>query len=352
MSGGRRPVTPVRRDVPMQTRLAQRWFETHTFTGAELPGARDLAARLRASGQTVSVALPALNEGATIGAICRTIRESLMESTGLVHELLVIDGDSTDDTAAQARAAGATVRSLSDLIPEIAPMRGKGESLWRSLSELTGDIVVWVDADIRNFAPHFVTRLVAPLVMDQEISFVKAFYRRPLAHGDALLPSGGGRVTELLARPMLNALFPELSAILQPLAGEYAGRRDLLSRLPFFTGYSVEVGLLIDLLDTVGLDGIAQVDLEERVHRNRPIEELSPMAYAIARTILRRAEEWERITATLDYPALPLLAPDAVGGLDVREILEVERPPLELVSTSLEALRARGRRAAIASSSG
>lgn len=316
------------RDLPWPTRFAQRWFERRTFAGDDLPSARSLAARARADGVRVSVVLPALNEAATIGDICGTVSRRLMEDVPLVDQLLVVDGNSEDGTAAVARAAGAEVVRVTDLMPGVAPVRGKGESLWRSLSVVTGDVVVWIDADIRNFEPHFVTRLVAPLLADSRTSFVKAFYRRPLAHGDDVLASGGGRVTELLARPLLNMLFPELSAMIQPLSGEYAGRREVLERLPFFTGYSVEVGLLIDLLDAVGLEGMAQVDLDERVHRNRPLEELSPMAFAIGRTILRRAEDWGRVEADHDFSTLPLLIPDEQGAITPRAVEELERPPM------------------------
>lgn len=327
-------------EFPWLTRLAQRWYERRTYAGADLPGPGDLAARKRADGASVSVVLPALNEGETVGAICRTITRELIEKHGLVDELFVIDADSTDETASEARANGAQVLRVSEIIPEIPVVRGKGESLWRSLHVVSGDLVVWIDADIRDFQPHFVSRLVAPLIMDDSTSFVKGFYRRPIAHNGDLLPSGGGRVTELLARPMLNALFPELGGLLQPLAGEYAGRRDMLQRVPFFTGYSVEVGLLVDLLERVGLDSFAQVDLEERVHRNRPLDELGPMAYAIGRTILRRAEEWGRVRAAHDYPVQPLLMPDADGGLEAREVVELERPPISQLATSPEALKA------------
>jgi glucosyl-3-phosphoglycerate synthase len=322
-------------DLPWLTRLAQRWQDRQTFLGAELPDARELLDRKRAEGFTISVALPALNEEPTIGPICRMICEHLMERRALVDELVVIDGDSSDGTAAVAREAGANVVMIDKLLPQIPPVPGKGESLWRSLSFLKGDLIAWIDADIRNFEPHFVTRLIAPMVRAPQTSFVKAFYRRPIAHGDELLPDGGGRVTELLARPMLNALFPELAAVRQPLSGEYAGRRDLLMRLPFFSGYSVEVGLLIDLVEQVGLDAMAQVDLGERVHRNRPLDELGPMAYAIGRTILKRAEEWGRIKAAHDYPSQPLIIPAGGKELEVRHVNELERPPMSLLATSL-----------------
>lgn len=321
-------------DVPWLTRRAHRWYAKHTFHADDLP--QDLAELKRAKDVTVSVALPAIDEAGTVGRICRSIADSLMPD--VVDELLVLDGGSTDGTASVAREAGATVVDARALLPSIPAVKGKGESLWRSLSILEGDIVCWIDADIANFEPHFVSRLIAPLLSDPETMFVKAFYRRPIAYGDVVLPSGGGRVTELLARPLLNALFPELGGIIQPLSGEYAGRRDVLTQLPFFTGYSVEAGLLIDLLEAVGLDAMAQVDLGARVHRNRPLDELAPMAYAIARAILRRAEEWGRLDLAHDHPLHPLLmaTPDGADMLDPEEI---ERPPLaELTGDDVAAL--------------
>ncbi|HEV2686519.1 MAG TPA: glucosyl-3-phosphoglycerate synthase, partial [Actinomycetota bacterium] len=300
-----------------------RWYAKHTFHADDLP--QSLVELKRAQDVTVSVALPAIDEAPTVGRICRSIADSLMPD--VVDELVVLDGGSTDGTASVARDAGATVVDARALLPSIPAVRGKGESLWRSLSILSGDIVCWIDADIANFEPHFVTRLIAPLLTDPDTVFVKAFYRRPIAYGDVVLPSGGGRVTELLARPLLNALFPELGGIIQPLSGEYAGRRDVLTQLPFFTGYSVEAGLLIDLLELVGLDAMAQVDLGARVHRNRPLDELAPMAYAIARAILRRAEEWGRLDLAHDHPLHPLLLATPEGA-DMLDLEELERPPL------------------------
>lgn len=327
--------------LPSLTGLAEGWFPRRTITADRLPSPTALATRKRADGIRVSVALPALNEERTVGTICRSIGEGLMEDAPLVDELVVLDGGSTDATSAAARVAGATVVSVREIMPEVPWIPGKGESLWRSLRILTGDLVVWIDADISNFRAHFVTRLVAALLQDPGLAFVKGFYRRPIASAQRLLPAGGGRVTELLARPLLNCLFPELAGFLQPLAGEYAGRRDVLNRLPFFTGYSVDVALLIDLLDLVGLDALAQVDLDERVHRNRPLPDLGPMACAIARTILLRAEEWGRIKCALDYPAAPLLLPDGAGGLETVEVRELERPPIRVMPTYLAARRTR-----------
>jgi glucosyl-3-phosphoglycerate synthase len=320
---------------PWLTRLARRWFDRRTYGAAGLPDASDLAARKRASGRRISVVLPALDEAETIGAICRTIATGLMQDVALVDELLVVDCASTDGTARIARAEGATVVDVAAVLPEVPVAAGKGEALWRSLAVATGDVVVWIDSDIRSFSPHFVTRLVAPLLADPSVSFVKGFYRRPLAREDGIAAGEGGRVTELLARPLLAALFPELGGFVQPLAGEYAGTADVLRRVPFFTGYSVEVGLLIDLLEAAGLDALAQVDLDERIHRNRPLAELAPMAHAIARTILRRASERGRISAGLAPSDAPLLLPGA-DGIRAHEVAELERPPM------VEMLQRRG----------
>ena len=307
--------------------LAQRWHRRRSFGEYDLPPAEELTARKIASGERVSVVLPALNESGTVGAICDAIRDHLMGSTPLVDELLVVDCASKDATRSIAEASGARVYAVSELGPDVPVQPGKGEALWRSLSAVTGEIVVWIDSDIRNFSPRFVTGLVAPLVNDPTISFVKGFYRRPILRGGELVPDEGGRITELLARPLLAALYPELTAFEQPLAGEYAGRVDVLRRIPFFTGYSVEAGLLIDMLSLVGLDALAQVDLGERVHRNRPLSELSPIAYAIARTILMRAEESGRVRRSVEIAPAPLLRPTP-DGLSAHDVHEIERPPI------------------------
>lgn len=325
----------ARRDeFPWLTGLAQRWHRRRTYGARALPSMRELAARKFGSGERVSVVLPALNEAETIGEICATIRDRLMGGRPIVDELIVVDCSSTDGTPDIAERNGARVHNVGELMPDVPVAPGKGEALWRSLSTVSGDLVVWIDSDIRNFSPRFVTRLIAPLLDDPTISFVKAFYRRPIARGDEIVPDEGGRVTELLARPLLASLFPELCGFAQPLAGEYAGTVDVLRRIPFFTGYSVEVGMLIDLLDVVGLDALAQVDLGERIHRNRPLVELAPMAYGIGRTILKRADEKGRLQATLEFPSAPFLRPTP-DGMEASEVIELERPPLDSMGENL-----------------
>lgn len=232
---------------------------------------------------TVSVCLPAHNEAATVGAIVDIIRTDLVEAVALVDEIIVVDDHSQDQTATVAAAAGATVVDARTTLPD-TPGPGKGQALWKSLHESAGDIVIWCDADIENFGSHFITGLVGPLLTRPEVSFVKGTYRRPLIEGE-----GGGRVTELVARPALANLFPHLAAIGQPLAGEYGGRRRLLERLPFVEGYGVDIALLLDATRLVGAEGLAEVDLAERTHRNRTLDELAPMATAVMRAALSRA---------------------------------------------------------------
>ena len=233
----------------------------------------------------VSVCLPARDEAETIGPIVAAIRRELVERGGLVDEIVVIDDGSTDATATIAAAEGALVYAESSILPDLPSGTGKGNALWKSLYACRGDIICWLDADIRNFDTAFVARLVEPLIDDEHALFTKGYYRRPL-NGE---PSGGGRVTELVARPLLSHWFPGLRDIIQPLSGEYAGRREILDALPFVEGWGVELGLLVDLAQRYGTEAITQVDLGVREHRNRPTDELGPQAMAIFLTALRRA---------------------------------------------------------------
>ncbi|MFI0990107.1 glucosyl-3-phosphoglycerate synthase [Streptomyces exfoliatus] len=256
----------------------ERWLARRSWSVADRPLERILAAK---RSTRVSVVLPALNEEATVGDIVAVIRRELMsESVPLVDELVVIDSGSTDRTAEVAAAAGARVVARDAILPRIPAVPGKGEVLWRSLMVTSGDVVCFVDADLRDFSADFVTGIVGPLLTDPDVDFVKAMYDRPF--GDT--PGQGGRVTELVARPLLNLHWPRLAGFVQPLGGEYAARRSLLERLPFPVGYGVELGLLVDALHTVGLDALAQVDVGVRKHRHQDGQALGRMAAAIYRT--------------------------------------------------------------------
>ncbi|WP_405979468.1 glucosyl-3-phosphoglycerate synthase [Streptomyces sp. NBC_00158] len=259
----------------------ERWLADRSWSAADRP-LDQLLDRKRAAGTTVSVVLPALDEEATVGEIVEIIRRDLIEAppVPLVDELVVVDSGSSDRTAEVAAKAGARVVHRDSILPRIPTLPGKGEVLWRSLLATTGDVVCFVDADLRDFDSAFVSGIVGPLLTDPQVQFVKAMYDRPL--GDA--PGQGGRVTELVARPLLNLHWPQLAGFVQPLGGEYAVRRSLLERLPFPVGYGVELGLLVDALHTVGLDALAQVDVGVRLHRHQDGQALGRMAAAIYRT--------------------------------------------------------------------
>lgn len=266
--------------------------------------------------QTISVCLPARDEEATIEPIVASIIRELRQRVPLVDELVVIDDHSTDRTAHLASRAGAEVVAAGDVLAEYGDGHGKGEALWKSLHVTKGDLVIWCDADIVDFSPSFVTGLAGALLLHREVCLAKAFYERPLHAGE-----GGGRVTELVARPALSLLFPELTPIVQPLAGEYGGRREALEQLPFVEGYGVDLALLIDAARTFGVGALAQVDLGERYHRNRPLSELGPQALAVLHAVLGRAEP--SLVSDLAHLVRPGRAP-------VEHVL-AERPPLTTV---------------------
>ncbi|MGL4401359.1 MAG: glucosyl-3-phosphoglycerate synthase [Luteolibacter sp.] len=253
--------------------------------------------------QRISVCIPTRNEADTIGPIVSTIRDSLI-SAGLVDEVLVIDSDSTDATRELAAAAGARVYRSSEIPPTECSYSGKGENLWKALHVATGDIICYIDGDISSFHCGFVTGLVGPLLSDLELDYIKAYYERPLAYGDESHSTGGGRVSEILVRPLISLFYPELGGILQPLAGEYAARRATLESLPFPVGYGVEIAHLIDLVRAGKTHRIAQTDLVRRIHRNRDDDELGSMAFAILRVVLRRLERDGKLSLTSPLPEL------------------------------------------------
>ncbi|MFF5130929.1 glucosyl-3-phosphoglycerate synthase [Streptomyces syringium] len=298
----------------------ERWLARRSWSAADRPLDRILAAK-RGAGTTVSVVLPALNEEATVGAIVATIRRELMtEAVPLVDELVVLDSGSTDRTAVVAAAAGARVVHRDEVLPRLPALPGKGEVLWRSLLVTEGDVVCFIDADLRDFSADFVSGIVGPLLTEPDVHFVKAMYDRPL--GEAV--GQGGRVTELVARPLLNLHWPQLAGFVQPLGGEYAARRSLLERLPFPVGYGVELGLLVDALHTVGLDALAQVDVGVRKHRHQDGRALGRMAAAIYRTAQLRLARGHLVR-----PALTQFERTSEGFVPRTYAVDTEeRPPM------------------------
>ena len=292
----------------MSATAAERWAAARSFHHSLYPAQR-IAAERRHS---VSVCLPARECAQTVGEIVAALVE--LREAGVVDEVVVVDAASADGTASVAERAGASVLQEAELMPSLGPALGKGDAMWRALAALEGELVCFVDADTEGFSAHFVTGLLGPLVCEPGVSFVKAFYRRPLDQDGVSDGDGGGRVNRLTARPALALFYPELAGVRQPLAGEVAARRELLEGLPFATGYGVEIAMLIDVWRELGLEAMAQVDLDEHRNRHQPLSALAPMAQTVLSTIAARLEREGRLT-------------------DV-EAQVVERPPLRSVTVA------------------
>jgi glucosyl-3-phosphoglycerate synthase len=301
--------TAGRSEDPSNDRAKARIFHHSAFT------AERIAAEREQRGLSVSVCLPARECAGTVGEIVAAL--GVLRATGALDQIVVVDAASPDGTAEVARRAGAEVWQETELMPSLGPVLGKGDAMWRALSALEGDLVCFLDADSEHFYSHFATGLLGPLLCEPDVSFVKAVYHRPLTYAGAHEAEGGGRVNHLTARPALALFYPELAQIRQPLAGEVAARRELLERLPFATGYGVEIAMLIDVWREVGLEGIGQVDLDEHHNRHQPLSALTPMALTVLATIARRLEREGRLTPE---------APRAVDGGPAHA--PPERPPL------------------------
>jgi glucosyl-3-phosphoglycerate synthase len=307
------------------------WFDTHTSAWCDHTLGELLEAKAR-SGLSASLVVPARNEAATVGDVVSRVREALVETTDLLDEIVVIDSDSTDDTYAVAADAGAVVHRSAEIRPDLGSVPGKGEAMWKSLFVTSGDVLVFMDADLLDWDTHFVPGLLGPLLTRPEIGLVKGFYERPLLGHDESLDDAaayeGGRVTELVARPLLNLLYPELAGLVQPLAGEWAIRRSLFASLSVPTGYAVETTALIDAVRAVGVDAIAQVDLGRRAHRHQSLRDLGAMATQIVTAVLERADAVPDLPG--DRVALRQYHP-VDGHIEpfTREVAVGERPPAE-----------------------
>ncbi len=326
------------------------WFEQRSFHHQDFS---DLAISGEAIRRpAITLILPAREVAGTIGPILDTVTR-LNERSGLIDQVLVVDADSADGTADIARAHGAEVYSETELLPEYGPAQGKGDAMWRALSVARGDIVMFADADTRDFGEHFLYGTLGPLLMVPGVQFSKAAYRRPFTSDERSVADGGGRVTELTAKPLLNFFFPELTGFVQPLAGEFAVSRDLLLRTPFLTGYGVEIAILIDVLGAVGLPAMAQVDLGSRQNRHQPLWDLTRMSSAVLRALARRVPALDHAVPPPREPGLWDL-PGPVGpetylhavatqdGLRLDEHLTelLERPPMTQVLPALQEIPA------------
>lgn len=301
------------------------WLGRRSYRAEDFPLERLLEAK---GATTVALVLPTREVAATLGPTLAAL-EPLRES-GLVDELLVIDAASTDGTAAVAESAGARVVQEAEVLAEHGPPSGKGDAMWRALAVTEGDVVAYLDADSADFDARFALGVLGPLLTDEAVSLVKGAYRRPLQVGAELLPDGGGRVTELVARPLLNLHVPELAGFVQPLAGEIAARRELLEALPFPVGYGVEIAMLIDACREAGLDALAQVDLGSRQNAHQPLHALSAMAIAVQIAAERRIgrHPWNQDRAPT---AATLVRPAPDGTLARKDVAVEERPPLRSV---------------------
>lgn len=308
----------------------EEWFHKNRFKYKSFSNVKRLVSLKKQQKLKISLCIPTYNEEATIRNIVTILKGSLMDKYKLLDEIVVMDSGSTDKTREIAKEAGAEVYLSSNILKRQGNHRGKGENLWKALYVLKGDIICWVDADIKNMHPRFVYGLVGPLLTHKKIRFVKPFYKRPLKLGDRLQPLGGGRVTELTIRPLFNLFFPRLSGFIQPLSGEGAGRRKTLERLPYFTGYGVETAMLIDLVKKFGLKSIAQVDLYRRIHRNQELSSLSNMAFAIMQVFAKRANTLGKLVLVRNIRKKYRIIERDDGNYTIKKkyISDVQRPPM------------------------
>jgi len=313
---------------------ADNWFEKNSFKCQSFSNIKKLVELKRKNKNKISVVIPTLNEEATIGSVIGKIKGPLMDKRKLVDEILVVDSGSTDRTKEIAEKAGAKFVYSGKILKPHGEHKGKGENLWKALYVAEGDIIVYIDADIKNIHPRFVYGLVGPLLSNRKLSFTKAFYQRPIKVGKELRPLGGGRVTEILIRPLFNQYFPRLSGFIQPLSGEFAGRRNVFERIPFYTGYGVDSAMLIDIQRKFGLRCMAQVDLIRRIHRNQTLEALSKMAFGILGVFSRRANSMGKLILMGKTKKTYRTITSSKEGRRIKysmkkiQIKDVQRPPM------------------------
>jgi glucosyl-3-phosphoglycerate synthase len=306
------------------------WLQSNTFHHGEFWDLLKLVKAKEKKGLNISLCIPTLNEEKTIGKEIIIFKSALMDRYPLIDEIAVIDSGSTDKTAEVASAYGADVYLSSDILPSQGFKRGKGENLWKAIYQLKGDIICYVDADIKNIHQRFATGLIAPLIYHDEMQYIKAFYDRPLAFSQGVRPSGGGRVTEILVRPLFSLFFPELTALIQPLSGEYAVRRKVLESIPFPIGYGVETSHIMDVYMKHGLQAFGQTDLDQRVHRNQSTLDLGKMSFGILQSFLNRMESFGLVDKFPEMSNIFRQFQAEGNRYDqvLKEIIEEERPPM------------------------
>lgn len=307
------------------------WLEKNTFHYSEFGDLHRLVEEKQKKNLTISLCLPTLNEEKTIAKEIIILKSELMSRYPLVDELIIMDSGSTDNTLNIAESFGADVYVANDVLPHLDQFKGKGENLWKALYITKGDIIVYIDADIKNIHHRFAYGLIGPLLLDDRLKYAKAFYDRPISIGkNKIRPTGGGRVTELVIRPLFSLFFPELTQIIQPLSGEYAGYREIFENIPFPIGYGVETSMILDIYDKWGLDVIAQVDLDRRIHRNQDTKALGRMAFAILKTFINRQKRSGLIDLKQDLfdEIIQYNLVDNEYQPEVRQIKGLERPPM------------------------
>jgi len=314
--------------------MRHNWLEKNTFHYSEFSDLHQLVEEKQKKNLKISLCLPTLNEEKTIAKEIIILKSELMTRYPLVDELIVIDSGSTDKTLDIADSFGADVYIANEILPDLEQFKGKGENLWKALYITKGDIIVYIDADIKNIHHRFAYGLIGPLLLGDQIKYTKAFYDRPIAIGkNKIRPTGGGRVTELVIRPLFSLFFPELTQIIQPLSGEYAGFREIFENIPFPIGYGVETSMILDIYDKWGLDVIAQVDLDRRIHRNQDTKALGRMAFAILKTFINRQKRSGMIDLKEDLfdEIIQYNLVDNEYHPEARQIKGLERPPMNTI---------------------
>lgn len=311
--------------------MSNNWLEKNTFHYSDFKDLFHLVEEKQKKNLQISLCLPTLNEEKTIAKEIIIMKSELMTRYPLVDEIVVIDSGSTDNTVEIAKSYGADVYDANEILPHLEKFKGKGENLWKALYITKGDIIVYIDADIKNIHHRFAYGLIGPLLLNDQIKYAKAFYDRPISIGkNKIRPTGGGRVTELVIRPLFSLFFPELTQIIQPLSGEYAGYREVLEKLPFPIGYGVETSMILDIYEKWGLDVIAQVDLDRRIHRNQDTKALGKMSFVILKTFINRQKRSGLIDLknNLYDEIIQYNLVDSQYQPDVSKIIGLERPPM------------------------